>query len=172
MSTIRVRLAVVTIVMAALPGLVLARGGGAGGSGPAMSVYGPVYNPAMSREYRLWAASPGAYQQMMMMRQQQFLMKQQQAYIKQMKLQQRQFDKWVKAQKARKDKGLATDPLYDQLLRMQEAAEPAFAPNGDPTVAPGGGPRPPVARKSASRKSATRKGASTKAKDAESAEDP
>jgi hypothetical protein len=172
MSTIRVRLAVVTIAMVALPGLVLARGRGAGGSGPAMSVYGPVYNPAMSREYRLWAASPGAYQQMMMMRQQQFLIKQQQAYMKQMQFQQRQFDKWVKAQKARKAKGLATDPMYDQFLRMQEAAGPAFSPDGDPTVAPGGGPRPPVSRKSAPRKGATRKDASTKAGAAKSVEDP
>jgi hypothetical protein len=169
MSRIRVRLVVVTIVMAALPALAFARGRGYGRVGPAMTIYGPVYNPTATPEYRLWASNPAAYEQMMMMRQQQFLMKQQQAYMKQMKVQQQQFGKWVKTQKSRKDKGLPTDPMYDQYLRMQEAAGPAFLPNendrrnADPTVAPGGGPRPPSARRATSKKAAPKKAASKKA---------
>lgn len=167
MSSPRTRLLVVAIVLAALPGLALARGRGYGRSGPAQTIYGPVYNPTMSPEYRLWASNPAAYEQLMMMRQQQFLMKQQQAYARQMKLQEQEFNKWVKAQKARKDKGLPTDPDYDRYLRIQAASGPAFAPNenaranGDATTAPGGGPRPPASKRRASAKTKGR--ASTKA---------
>jgi len=152
--------------MIALPGLALARGRGYGKVGPAMSIYGPVYNPVASPEYRLWASNPAAYEQLMMRSQQQYMMKRQQAYMKQMKAQKQQFDKWVKTQKARKDKGLATDPMYDQYLRVQEASGPAFAPDGDPAA----GPRRPAARKAATRKGAS-KNAAAKTAAAKKSED-
>lgn len=40
-----------------------------GSSGPAMSPYGPVYNPTQSPDYRLRASNPAAYQQLMLQRQ-------------------------------------------------------------------------------------------------------
>jgi hypothetical protein len=85
--------------------------------GPAMTPYGPVYNPTMSPDYRLYASNPAAYEQMMMNRQIQSANKQQQAAQKQ----QEQFQKWLKDQKAKKEKGKPTDPAYDQLLKYQEA---------------------------------------------------
>ena len=55
--------------------------------------------------------------------------KQQQQLLKQ----QRAFEKWLKAQKAKKDKGQPTDPAFDQLLKMAEAQQtmqdPARRPN-------------------------------------------
>lgn len=169
MSATRVRFLVVTVALIALPGLVHARGRGYR-SGPAMSVYGPIYNPTSSPEYRLWAGSPAAYERMVMMRQQQMVMRQQQMYMKQMKQQQQYFKNWVKTQKARKAKGLPTDPDYDQYLRIQAGSGPGFqsdnssrgGASGDPTVAPGGGPRRPAARKAATKKSAASKGATKK----------
>lgn len=89
-------------------------------SGPAMSVFGPTYNPTMSPEYRLYLSDPEAYEQLMMQRQFQY---QQQIYQKQQQV----FQKWLKDQKAKKDKGQPTDPAYEQYLRQQSAAS-QFAP--------------------------------------------
>ena len=133
-------------------------------NGPAMTVYGPVYNPTMSPEYRLWANNPGAYEQLMMQRRALWLQQQQKAAAKQQQalVKQRQaFEKWLKEQKKRKDEGKATDPAFDRYMSMNEAAaknaaggrrtsarrqsgrRQAAAGTADPTVAPGGGPRPP-----------------------------
>jgi hypothetical protein len=84
-----------------------------------MTPDGPVYNFTMTPEYRLWASNPEAFEQLMLQRQMAANAKQQQEMLKQ----QQAFDKWLKDQKAKKDKGQATDPAYDQLLRMQAAAE-------------------------------------------------
>lgn len=165
MPGLRLRLVVVTVILIALPSLAHAQRRGRLRGGPVISPYGPVYNPVMSPEYRLWVSNPAAYEQLMMYRQQQMMMKQQQAYMKEMKRERQVFDKWVKTQKARKDKGLPTDPDYDQYLRMQAASGPGFLPNAnaDPTLAPGGGPRPPATRKAAAKKAAPKKAASKKA---------
>jgi len=87
-------------------------------SGPAMTPFGPVYNPTQTPEYRLFARNPAAYQQLMMERMARVNYRQQQQLLKQ----QQAFEKWLKQQKARKDKGQPTDPAYDQLLKMQEQA--------------------------------------------------
>ena len=97
-------------------------------TGPAMTVYGPVYNPVMSPEYRLWASNPAAYERMMFMRQQQMMQKQQQAYTKEMERERKQFQGWLKDQQTRKSKGQPTDPAYDRLLRSQSPSPPPPLP--------------------------------------------
>jgi hypothetical protein len=92
-------------------------------SGLAMTPYGPVYNPMLSPDYRLYAANPALYEQVVTARQMQAANKQQQQMLKQ----QRVFAKWLKDQKSKKDKGKPTDPAYDQLMKMKEAqANAAF----------------------------------------------
>jgi hypothetical protein len=82
---------------------------------PIMTPDGPI--PAA--EYRLWASNPAAYEQMIYQRQMQMAQLEQQQMIKQ----QQAFEKWLKEQKAKKAKGQATDPQYDELMRMQEQEE-------------------------------------------------
>jgi hypothetical protein len=116
--------------------------------GPAVSAFGPVYNPSMSAEYRLWASNPEAYEQLMMQRQYQYEQKLQQNYQKQ----QQAFQKWLKSQKAKKDKGQPTDPAYDQIMKQQEMA--AQAQLREATR-----PRGRAARRAASTKAATKSAA-------------
>ncbi len=90
-------------------------------NGPAMTPDGPVYNPTSSPDYQLWARNPAAYEQLMYQRQMQYNAQQMAAYQKQ----QAAFQKWLKDQKAKKDKGQPTDPAYDQMLKVQAAQEAA-----------------------------------------------
>ena len=88
---------------------------------------GPVYNPALSPEWRQSGGNPMVYQQMM---QQRMMRLQQQNMTKQyqeMQKQQQAFEKWYKDQKAKKDKGQKTDPAFDELLKQQQAADAAAA---------------------------------------------
>lgn len=75
----------------------------------AMTPFGPIYTPR------------GAQQ--IMLRQQRAMAQQYQ----QMQRQRQAFDKWLKTQKAKKDKGQPTDPMYDQYLRMQAEQQAAAA---------------------------------------------
>jgi hypothetical protein len=129
--------------------------------GPAMSAYGPVYNPTMSPEYQLWARNPEAYEQLMMQRQMQMEYRQQQAMLKQ----QQQFEKWLKEQKAKKDKGQPTDPAYDQIVKMQEQQEKAAKEAATPRPR-----RKRTSAKGASPKTAAKASADPKAKKPPAAE--
>lgn len=60
-----------------------AQRGGRGSSGPAMSPYGPVYNPTQNPDYKLRASNPAAYQQLMLQRQMQAAQQYQQQMMKQ-----------------------------------------------------------------------------------------
>ncbi len=85
----------------------------------ASTAYGPVYNPALSPEFRQAGGNPYAYQQLLqrklMAQQQQAMMKQQQAYMK-----------WYKDQQSRKAKGQPTDPAFNQMESMEQQREAAF----------------------------------------------
>ena len=120
------------LTLVAAPGIAQAQR--RGGAGTAMTPYGPVYNPVNSPEWRMAGSNPLVYQAMMdqkaavarqKMMQQQALaaQKQQQAAQKQ----QIAFEKWVKAQKAKKEKGETVDPAYQRMLdqerQMKAAAE-------------------------------------------------
>ncbi len=63
--------------------------------GPAMTAYGPIYNPALSQQYRAYIQNPAGYERMMMAKQQQALFKQQQAMFQ-------QYQKWAKTPEGKK----------------------------------------------------------------------
>lgn len=81
--------------------------------------YGAYQNPTSSAEWRQAGGNPAMYQQLM---QRKMAMYQQQVMTRQyeaMKKQQQAYEKWYKDQKAKKDKGQATDPAFDEMLRVQ-----------------------------------------------------
>lgn len=96
-----------------------------GRGGPAMTPYGPMANPTQSPEWRQAGGNPMIYQQLieqkMMVAQQKAMQQQYQA----MQKQQQAFEKWVKEQKAKKEKGQAVDPAYQQMLDQKAQVEAA-----------------------------------------------
>lgn len=96
-----------------------------GRGGPAMTPYGPVANPTQSPEWRQAGGNPMIYQQLieqkMMVAQQKAMQQQYQA----MQKQQQAYEKWVKEQKAKKDKGQPVDLAYQQMLDQKAQVEAA-----------------------------------------------
>ena len=103
-----------------------------GRSGVAMTPYGPVTNPTSTPEWRQAGGNPIVYQAIMdqkaaiareklMQQQAQAMQRQQQAARKQ----QQAYDKWIKDQKANKEKGKPVDPAYQRMLDQQTQVKAA-----------------------------------------------
>jgi hypothetical protein len=90
-----------------------------GRSGPAMTPYGPVSNPTQSPEWRQAGGNPMIYEQIMMQKMMAAEQKQMQQQYQALQKQQQAYEKWLKEQKAKKDKGQPVDPAYQQLLDAQ-----------------------------------------------------
>ncbi len=99
-----------------------------------MSPYGPVTNPTMTPEWRQAGGNLLIYQEIMDQKAavvREKAMKQkalaEQKQQKAAKKQQQDFEKWVKEQKAKKEKGKPVDPEYQRMLdqegRLKAAAE-------------------------------------------------
>jgi len=104
----------VLVTLLAVPGAAHAQRRGR--SGPAMTPYGPVANPTQSAEWRQAGGNPIIYQQIM---EQKLLAAQQKEMQKEWQALQKQkqaYDKWLKEQKTKKDKGQPVDPAYQQML--------------------------------------------------------
>jgi hypothetical protein len=82
----------------------------------AQTPYGPVFNPAQSREWQQAGGNPMVYQQMMRQRMQQAQQKAQQQQYQALQKQQAAFNKWYSEQKAKRDKGQPTDPAFDRMF--------------------------------------------------------
>jgi hypothetical protein len=99
------------------------RGSGrrSGSSSTAMTPAGPVVIPTQTREWRLAGGDPRRFQVLMqqkaLLQQQKLLARQQREALKRQKA----FEKWGKDQKAKKEKGEPTDPVFDQWMRQIEA---------------------------------------------------
>ncbi len=85
-------------------------------SGPAMTPYGPMTNPTQSAEWRQAGGNPMIYEQIMEQKMMQAQEKAMQQEYQAMQKQQQAFQKWVKEQKAKKDKGQPVDPAYQRML--------------------------------------------------------
>lgn len=95
------------------------RGGTRGGTRQPMSVDGPVYNPALSPEWRQAGGNPMIYQQIMQQKYLAAQQKQMQKEAEALRKQQQAYEKWLKEQKAKKDKGQPVDPAYQQMLDQE-----------------------------------------------------
>ncbi len=114
-------LAFLGVLLAAVPDSAFAQRRGRSNS-PGMTPYGPEFSPA---EWKQAGGNPMIYEQIMeqkMMAAQQKAMQQEyQAMVKQ----QQAYQKWIKDQAAKKAKGQATDPMYDQMLAQEAAVQKA-----------------------------------------------
>lgn len=93
----------------------------------AMSGEGPVFNPALSPEWRQAGGNPMLFEQLM---EQKMMMAQQKAMAEQQKAIQKQakaFQKWLKENQAREAKGQPVDPQYTLMKRQQQAIAAAPA---------------------------------------------
>jgi len=90
-----------------------------GRSGPAMTPYGPMTNPTQSPEWRQAGGNPMIYEQIMMQKMMAAQQKEMQKQYQALQKQQQAYEKWLKEQKAKKDKGQPVDPAYQQLLDNQ-----------------------------------------------------
>ena len=101
-----------------------------GRGGPAMSVDGPVYNPTQTPEWRQAGGNLAVYQQIMEQKMLVAQQKQTQQNYQAMVKQQQAHDKWIKDQKAKKEKGKPVDPAFQQMLDQEaqfKAAQEARA---------------------------------------------
>jgi hypothetical protein len=87
--------------------------------------YGTFTNPTMTPEWRQAGGNPVVYQQMMRRKMEGLQRQNMQKAYQDMRKQQEAFQKWYKEQKALKDKGKPTDPMFDQVLASQAAQEAA-----------------------------------------------
>jgi hypothetical protein len=113
-------------ILAALPTTARAQRGYRN-SGPAMTPYGPMYNPTQSPEWRQSGGNPYVYQQLMQQKAMMYQQKAMQQQYQAMQKQQQAFEKWMKEQKAKKDKGQPYDPQYDKIVdAMNKNAQAAL----------------------------------------------
>ena len=120
-------IAVLTCLVAA-PSVAQAQRRGRGG--PAMSVDGPVFNPTQTPEWRQAGGNLMVYQQIMEQKMMVAQQKQMQQNYQAMVKQQQAYDKWIKDQKAKKEKGKPVDPAFQQMLDQEaqfKAAQEARA---------------------------------------------
>jgi hypothetical protein len=87
--------------------------------------YGRIQNPTMTPEWRQAGGNPMVYQQMMRRKMEGLQRQNMQKAYQAMRKEQAAFDKWYKEQKALKDKGKPTDPMFDQLQARKAAEEAA-----------------------------------------------
>lgn len=101
-----------------------------GRGGPAVSVDGPVFNPTQTPEWRQAGGNLMVYQQIMEQKMMVAQQKQMQQNYQAMVKQQQAYDKWLKDQKAKKEKGKPVDPAFQQMLDQEaqfKAAQEARA---------------------------------------------
>jgi len=101
--------------------------------GPAMTPYGQVYNPTQSPEWRQAGGNPIIYNQII---EQKLMAAQQKAMASQLKaaeaeykaLQKKQqaHERWLKEQKAKKEKNQPVDPAYQRLLDLEAQQKAAM----------------------------------------------
>jgi DNA polymerase III gamma/tau subunit len=87
--------------------------------------YESFQNPTMTPEWRRAGGNPMVYQQMMRQKMAGLQRQNMQKAYQEMRKQQAAFQKWYAEQKALKDKGKPTDPMFDRLQAEKEAEEAA-----------------------------------------------
>src|SRR6478735_6430623 len=100
-----------------------------------MTPFGPVYNPTQSAEWRQAGGNPEIYNQILQQKMMAAQQKAMEAEYKAALKQQQAYEKWLKDQKARKDKGQPVDPAYQRLLDLDAQQKAALKARAERAVA-------------------------------------